>query len=182
MKATGIVRRIDELGRVVIPKEIRRTLRIREGDPLEIYTDREGEVILKKYSPIGEMGDVARQFAESLHRIVGHVAIITDRDVVLAASGNRSKDYIDKALSLPLEQTMADRKTLHLNAGEGKTISMIASEEEASYVCQVVVPFKRRRSHRYRSAGRPRSRQRHGDAELKVAQTAANYIGRQMES
>ena len=59
MKATGIVRRIDDLGRVVIPKEIRRTLRIREGDPLEIFTEREGSVILRKYSPIGEIGAVA---------------------------------------------------------------------------------------------------------------------------
>ena len=68
MKATGIVRRIDELGRVVIPKEIRRTLRIREGDPLEIFTDREGEIILKKYSPIGELSDFAREYTESLHQ------------------------------------------------------------------------------------------------------------------
>ena len=183
MKATGIVRRIDELGRVVIPKEIRRTLRIREGDPLEIYTDREGEVILKKYSPIGEMGDVARQFAESLHRIVGHVAIITDRDVVLAASGHRSKDYIDTGLSLPLEQAMADRKTIHVNDGEGKTISMIASEEDAVYVSQVIVPILSEGevigavALVDREAGSMM-----GDAELKVAQTAANYIGRQMES
>ena len=183
MKATGIVRRIDELGRVVIPKEIRRTLRIREGDPLEIYTDREGEVILKKYSPIGEMGDVARQFAESLHRIVGHVAIITDRDVVLAAAGNRSKDYIDKGLSLPLEQAMADRKTIHLNAGEGKTIAMTSDEEDAVYVCQVIVPILSEGevigavALVDREAGSAMA-----DAELKVAQTAANFIGRQMES
>ena len=79
MKATGIVRRIDELGRVVIPKEIRRTLRIREGDPLEIFTDREGEVILKKYSPIGELGEFARQFAESLNKSLGHIACIADQ-------------------------------------------------------------------------------------------------------
>ena len=80
MRATGIVRRIDELGRVVIPKEIRRTLRIREGDPLEIYTDRDGEVILKKYSPIGEMSAFAKDYTESIFRAMGHIACIVDRD------------------------------------------------------------------------------------------------------
>ena len=184
MKATGIVRRIDELGRVVIPKEIRRTLRIREGDPLEIYTDREGEVILKKYSPIGEMGDVARQFAESLHRIVGHVAVITDRDVVLAAAGNRSKDYVDKPLSSSLEQVMTERKTIQNFAGEGKAIPLLSTDEDGSgYICQVIVPILSEGevigsvSLLDREAGSAM-----GDAEMKVAQTASNFIGRQMES
>ena len=84
MKATGIVRRIDDLGRIVIPKEIRRTLRIRESDPLEIFTDREGEIILKKYSPIGEMTTFARQYAESLSQVSGHAALIADRDQFIA--------------------------------------------------------------------------------------------------
>jgi len=89
LKATGIVRRIDELGRVVIPKEIRRTLRIREGDPLEIFTDREGEVILKKYSPIGELGDFAKEYAESLHLSLGHIAVIAQfPDVPLFQAGD----------------------------------------------------------------------------------------------
>lgn len=77
MKATGIVRRIDDLGRVVIPKEIRRTLRIREGDPLEIFVDRDGEVILKKYSPIGELGDFAKEYTDSLAEATGHIAMNT---------------------------------------------------------------------------------------------------------
>ena len=87
MKATGIVRRIDDLGRVVIPKEIRKTLRIREGDPLEIFTDKDGEVILKKYSPIGELSEFAVQYAETLAKTSGHVACITDKDSVIAVSG-----------------------------------------------------------------------------------------------
>ena len=87
MKATGIVRRIDDLGRVVIPKEIRRTMRIREGDPLEIFTDREGEVIFKKYSPIGELADFASQYAETLHKTCGMSVVICDRDTVIAGSG-----------------------------------------------------------------------------------------------
>ena len=97
MKATGIVRRIDELGRVVIPKEIRRTLRIREGDPLEIFTDREGEVILKKYSPIGELSDFAREYVESLNQSLGHIAAIADKDTIVAVSGSARKELLDKA-------------------------------------------------------------------------------------
>ena len=88
MKATGIVRRIDELGRVVIPKEIRRTLRIREGDPLEIFTDKDGEVILNKYSPIGELGDFAREYADALPTSLGHTTIICDKDTVIKLEGD----------------------------------------------------------------------------------------------
>ena len=85
MKATGIVRRIDDLGRIVVPKEIRRTLRIREGDPLEIFTDREGEIILKKYSPIGELSQFAGEYAESLAHTTGYLVLITDGDHVAVA-------------------------------------------------------------------------------------------------
>src|SRR3954470_6978708 len=98
MKATGIVRRIDDLGRVVIPKEIRRTLRIREGDPLEIFVDRDGEVILKKYSPIGELGDFAKEYAESLSETLGHITLITDRDVVIAVAGVSKKEFLEKPI------------------------------------------------------------------------------------
>ena len=94
MKATGIVRRIDDLGRVVVPKEIRRTLRIREGDPLEIFTDREGEIILKKYSPIGELSLFSQQYADSLAQTSGHIVCITDRDQVIAISGGSKKDFL----------------------------------------------------------------------------------------
>ena len=93
MKATGIVRRIDDLGRIVVPKEIRRTLRIREGDALEIFTDREGEIILKKYSPLGEMGNFADQYAESLAQTLGYLVCITDTDQVIAAAGPGKKEF-----------------------------------------------------------------------------------------
>ena len=96
MKATGIVRRIDDLGRVVIPKEIRRTLRIREGDPLEIFTDREGEIILKKYSPIGELGAFAKEYAESLAQTAGHITCIVDKDQIIAVSGGGKKEFFEK--------------------------------------------------------------------------------------
>ena len=98
MKATGIVRRIDDLGRVVVPKEIRRTLRIREGDPLEIFTDREGEIILKKYSPIGELGIFAGQYAESLAQTMGCLVCVSDRDHIIAAAGNGKREYDGKPI------------------------------------------------------------------------------------
>ena len=109
MKATGIVRRIDDLGRVVIPKEIRRTMRIREGDPLEIYTDREGEVIFKKYSPMGEMSEFAAQYAETLHKTCGLAVAICDRDSVIAVSGVPRREYADKPLTPELEELMERR-------------------------------------------------------------------------
>ena len=100
MKATGIVRRIDDLGRVVIPKEIRRTLRIREGDPLEIFTDREGGVILKKYSPIGELSEFSREYAESLQQTIGNAIIICDKDNIISVSGCPKKEYVEKKVSI----------------------------------------------------------------------------------
>ena len=110
MKATGIVRRIDDLGRVVIPKEIRRTMRIREGDPLEIYTASDGEVIFKKYSPIGELSEFASQYTDVLNRATNLPVIITDRDHVIAASGMPKKDAMDKRISADLEELIENRE------------------------------------------------------------------------
>ncbi len=109
MKATGIVRRIDDLGRVVIPKEIRRTMRIREGDPLEIYTDADGEVIFKKYSPIGELSLQTKQYAEVLYRGTNLPVLITDRDRVIACAGIPKKDAIERRLSNEVESIMDNR-------------------------------------------------------------------------
>lgn len=117
MKATGIVRRIDDLGRVVIPKEIRRTMRIREGDPLEIYTDREGEVIFKKYSPIGELMAFAAQYADTLNKTSGMSVVISDRDVIIACSGVSKKEYTEKKLSSEIEDIIESR-ALYVNSGE----------------------------------------------------------------
>ena len=117
MKATGIVRRIDDLGRIVIPKEIRRTLRIRESDPLEIFTDREGEIILKKYSPIGEMTTFAKQYAESLAQVSGHAALICDRDQFIAISGGY-KAFMGKEISKQLEDAISDRRTVIASKGD----------------------------------------------------------------
>ena len=122
MKATGIVRRIDDLGRIVVPKEIRRTLRIREGDPLEIFTDREGEIILKKYSPIGELSQFAGEYAESLAQTTGYLVIITDCDHVVAVSGAGRRDFESKPISKQLEDAISSRK------------SFIASKDDSSFI------------------------------------------------
>ena len=118
MKATGIVRRIDDLGRVVIPKEIRRTMRIREGDPLEIYTDRDGEVIFKKYSPIGELTVFASQYADTLHKTGGLNVAVADRDAVIAVAGVPKKEYLEKKLTPEIEKVMEGRSLYEYRAGE----------------------------------------------------------------
>ena len=118
MKATGIVRRIDDLGRVVIPKEIRRTMRIREGDPLEIFTASDGEVIFKKYSPIGELSEFADQYAEVLCRATDLPVIITDRDHVISVSGISKKEYLERRISSELETLMESRTNYTASADE----------------------------------------------------------------
>ncbi len=113
MKATGIVRRIDDLGRVVIPKEIRRTLRIREGDPLEIFVDRDGEVILKKYSPISELGDFAKEYADALYDSLGHNVLVCDRDSIIAVSGVSKKEYLNKSVGDLIEKNDGRKKVCY---------------------------------------------------------------------
>lgn len=186
MKATGIVRRIDELGRVVIPKEIRRTLRIREGDPLEIFTDREGEVILKKYSPIGELADFAREYADSLHQSLSVTVAICDKDNVIAASGTKSKDLMDRPLHEDIETLIENRENVLLNKRDGDTmlsITLADSNPQQTYSSQVVVPII--------SSGdtigavmllsREENHEMEG-IEMKVCETAAGFLGKQMEN
>ena len=180
MKATGIVRRIDDLGRVVIPKEIRRTLRIREGDPLEIFTDREGEVILKKYSPIGELGALAKQYSESLAQTMNCTVCITDTDQIVAAAGNGKKDLQDKYISKDLEKVIQQREHILAKADSNKFIRIadgdVDFQEEA--VCPILcegdvigsVVFLNRDE-----------KKKMGETEQKVAMSAAGFLGRQME-
>ncbi len=117
MKATGIVRRIDDLGRIVIPKEIRRTMRIREGDPLEIYTDKDGGVIFKKYSLMGGLGDFAYQMCETLNKTTGEIAVITDRDACIAVAGVPRRELMDKQISTDLEDLMEGRQLYQYQEG-----------------------------------------------------------------
>ena len=142
MKATGVVRRIDDLGRVVIPKEIRRTLRIKEGDPLEIYTDKEGEVILKKYSPIGELSEFAAEYAETLTKTTGHIACITDKDTVIAVSGASKKEWLEQGISQELEEIL-DNKVKYVSKENNDMAVPITKNEKNDkiYKAQVIYPI-----------------------------------------
>ncbi len=184
MKATGIVRRIDELGRVVIPKEIRRTLRIREGDPLEIFVDRDGGVILKKYSPIGELGDFAKEYAESIHQSVGHTVVISDKDSVIAVSGAGKKELYEKPIHEDIESAIQNRNKICASAASGEKLIPITTADNAeAYTAELIVPII--------SAGDPvgavillskEGGKSFGQADIKVCETAAGFMGRQLES
>ena len=179
MKATGIVRRIDDLGRVVIPKEIRRTMRIREGDPLEIYTDAQGEVIFKKYSPIGEMTDSAAEFAEVLAKDCTFGIAICDRDRVIAAAGVSKRETVDRKLTPELEALMESRRAYIYKAGEPEYIipfdgldargSVIVPIIASGDIIGSVVLLMNEKS---RVAT---------DADIRLAKVAAGFLGRQME-
>lgn len=129
MKATGIVRRIDDLGRIVIPKEIRRTQRIHEGDPIEIYTNRDGEIMLKKYSPIVELGEFASDYAESISMVTGGLACVTDRECVIAAAGPKKKEYIGKEVSKELDKLIEKRVTAKKASDPDKYIKIVTDEQ-----------------------------------------------------
>jgi len=185
MKATGIVRRIDDLGRVVIPKEIRRTMRIREGDPLEIYTDREGEVIFKKYSPIGELSSFAAQYAETLYKTCNMAVIISDRDAVIASAGVSKKEYADKPLSDELESVIEGRSMYVWREGGAKypaiadTVGHYVScampiISEGDVVGCVASLTEHGASRMKESVS--------GDMESKLILTAAGFLGKQLES
>lgn len=180
MKATGIVRRIDDLGRIVIPKEIRRTLHIRESDPLEIFTDREGQIILKKYSPIGEMTTFARQYAESLAQVSGHIALIADRDQFIAAA-NGCKQLVGRTVSRQLEEKINNREMFLATRGDRNFIP-VCEEAEIVYVHMAVAPII--------CEGdiigsvtllENDNKSKMGEVEQKLILSAAGFLGRQME-
>ncbi len=185
MKATGIVRRIDDLGRVVIPKEIRRTMRIREGDPLEIYTDREGEVIFKKYSPIGELSAFASQYAETLYKTCNLSVIISDRDAVIASAGVSKKEYNEKKLSDSIENVIESRGMYIWREG-GERYSPIV--DGGSHYVSCAMPIISEgdvvgcvASLSDMSVDKPRDGAI-SETESKLIMTAASFLGRQMES
>lgn len=181
MKATGIVRRIDDLGRVVIPKEIRRTLRLREGTPLEIFTDREGEIILKKYSPMVELTAFASQYADAMAQSTGLMVCITDRDQVIAVSGGSRKEYLQKPVSRQLEALIGERQTVTAGKDDRGFIKII-SEEPEGVTAQVIAPIICEGDAIGAVALLSREpRARFADAELKLVLTAAGFLGRQME-
>ena len=183
MKATGIVRRIDDLGRVVIPKEIRRTMRIREGDPLEIYTDREGEVIFKKYSPIGELATFASEYADTLQKTSGMPILICDRDEVIACAGVSKRDFLEKKITRELDEII-DGRSLYQN--KIRREDMHITENQTEHFISTAMPII--------SAGdcigcvvsawqvgNSDSKKISDDIEAKLIQTAGMFLGKQME-
>ena len=180
MKATGIVRRVDDLGRIVIPKEIRRTLRIREGDPLEIYTEKDGGVIFRKYSPIGDLQDFAAQICEAIGSNTGHVAAVSDRDSIIALSGAPKRELMDKPNSQELEKLMDQRKNYRYTPGDVKLKATEGSDKyhlgvAAPILCQgdlmgcVMLLLTEEEAAL-------------AEADQKLAQTVAGFLGKQMES
>ena len=181
MKATGIVRRIDDLGRIVVPKEIRRTLRLREGTPLEIFTDREGEIILKKYSPMVELTAFASQYAEAMAQSTGLMVCITDRDQVIAVAGGPKKDLLQKNISRQLEQLISERQSVCAGKDDKNFIPLVTEELEG-VTAQVVTAILCEGDAIGAVAILSREpRARFGDMEMKLAATAAGFLGRQME-
>ena len=181
MRATGVIRRIDDLGRIVIPKEIRRTLRIREGDPLEIFTDREGEIMLKKYSPIGELRDVAVSYAESLAQTTGELVCITDRDCVVAASGPKKREYEGKNLSKAMEELIERRATIAANLGE-KDFVKVTEDDENEFQTQTIVTIICNGDSIGSVVLYGRDSAKYSAEDVKqLVQTAAQFLGRQME-
>ena len=183
MKATGVVRRIDDLGRIVIPKEIRKVLRIKEGDPIEIFTGREGEVILKKYSPIGELSEFATDYAETLAKTTGHIACITDKDSVIAVSGGARKEYLEQSISKELEQLMDDKEIYTSNQNNDISLPITKNDnQERKFNSQVIYPII--------SQGdvigsvillSKEQNKKMNETEVKVAQSAAGFLSSQLE-
>ncbi|MFR2534344.1 MAG: stage V sporulation protein T [Clostridia bacterium] len=183
MKATGVVRRIDDLGRIVIPKEIRKTLRIKEGDPLEIFTDREGQIILKKYSPIGELSEFATEYAETLAKTTGHIACITDKDTIIAVSGGSKKEFLEQSISKDLEKIMDDKEAYISKENNDVSVPITQNENtDKKNNAQVVYPII--------SDGdvigsviliSKDANTKMTEVEKKVVQSAASFLGTQME-
>jgi len=186
LKATGIVRRIDELGRIVIPKEIRRTMRIREGDPLEIFVQRQDEIILKKYSPIGELSEFAQEYADALNENTGLLSCVVDRDVVIVVSGGENSDYTEKTISADIERAVEDKQQIVLESDNDTDLckGTIINDEDYRYSSLLISPII--------SEDQPlgavviasfadNDMEKLGEIEIKLAGVASSFLGKQME-
>ncbi len=177
MKATGIVRRIDDLGRVVIPKEIRRTMRIREGDPLEIYTDNDGEVIFKKYSPIGELHSFASSYAEALNKNCGLKVVICDRDMVIASAGVPKKDYSETKITEEADKLIETRCEYVWNEGDSKKRLTSVASEKISVLSPIIMSGDIIGA----VASINEENKPADNMEIKMIQTAASFLSKQLE-
>lgn len=179
MKATGIVRRIDDLGRVVIPKEIRRTMRIREGDPLEIFTSPDGDVVFKKYSPVGEMSHFAAEYADVLYKTGEAPVLVCDKDHVIAAAGIPRREVVDRRVSVALEDVMTQRRPVVCSGPEGEHLRPVEGIDRYVLACQPIISSSDVcgavmfvSSEKATVADAP---------QVKLAESAAMFMGKQME-
>ena len=181
MKATGIVRRIDDLGRIVIPKEIRRTMRIREGDPMEIFTSREGEILLKKYSPVGELGEFAMELAESVAQSVGELVCVTDRDYVIAAAGTGKKELEGKPLEKDFQKEI-DKRSNYVVSGENAEAVSLLQGMEKNYTRQAMATILSHGDCIGAVVILSKDNQRNSDEVLlHLVKTVAGFLGKHME-
>ena len=154
---------------------------ISDGDPLEIFTDREGEIILKKYSPIGELGAFAKEYAESLAQTAGHVTCIVDKDRIIAVSGGAKKEFLEKRISPEMEECINKRTPFAAEAGDGQFVPVLHDGDGSEYPYQLMVPIIAEGD----ALGAVlflSKEQKMGEVEGKLAQTAAGFLGKQMES
>ena len=177
MKATGIVRRIDDLGRVVIPKEIRRTMRIREGDPLEIYTDADGEVIFKKYSQVGELSSLTAQYAEVLHKNTGLPVVITDRDRVISCAGVPKKETVERRITQALENIMENRSPFICEEGGERFHPIEGVERDAAAAFPIIGAGDVSGAVVLLTAGEASVPTQ---TEIKLVQVAASFLGKHL--
>jgi AbrB family transcriptional regulator (stage V sporulation protein T) len=141
MKATGIIRRIDELGRIVIPKEIRKSLRMREGTPIEIFMGENEQIVLKKYSPLNELKDFSKEAVEAIFASLEHPTLLVDKDEVLHVAGVRKTEYINKTIGLEVEKIIANRKPTLLNKKENASMCALIKDDQNEYSAQLIVPI-----------------------------------------
>ena len=181
MKATGIVRRIDDLGRVVIPKEIRRTLRIREGDPLEIFTDPGGEVVFKKYSPVGEMSSFAEQYAEVLSKTALLPTIICDKDHIIAAAGVSKKEYLQRKITPAIEELMETRKSFTAKNQE-QCITPVEGIDRVASIAYPIISSGDVNGAVIMLKDEENSSCTPTDSDVKLIKTAAAFLGKQLEN
>ncbi|MBE6838581.1 MAG: AbrB/MazE/SpoVT family DNA-binding domain-containing protein [Ruminococcus sp.] len=178
MKATGIVRRIDDLGRVVIPKEIRRTMRIREGDPLEIYTSADGEVIFKKYSAIGEMAGNASNVADVMTKLASCPVVVFDRDHVVAVAGVQKREFNERRVSQGLEEIIEARRVYVYKSGEGKVYPVEGVDRPAIACAPILTSGDVTGAVAFlATGGEPVATEVHAN----LIQAAAQFLGKQIE-
>ena len=178
MKATGIVRRIDDLGRIVIPKEIRRTLRLKDGDALEIYTDTNGEVIFKKYSPVGELGDFIGTYAEVISKVGNFPVLISDRDHIVAAAGISKREFLERRITPSTEEFIENRKSYHFSEKQYPLQPVEGMDSQALLIYPIISSGDVTGSVIMLSTPEKHTP---NDSDIKLIQSASIFLGKQTE-